>query len=86
MGLRVTLEWFEKTNGFGIDEETSNIFEDTHSILSSLGLGGDHQIFDGSYDLKTQWIEIMQPHFKHLINQQNYDFQISFHHQGPWHY
>lgn len=85
MHLSVILEWFEKSTGLGIGEEPSNIFED-YSILTSLELEEDYQIFDGSYDVKEQWITVLQPHFKHEINQDNYDYQISFHHQGPWPY
>ncbi|MEX5557790.1 colicin E3-like toxin immunity protein [Pseudomonas rhodesiae] len=86
MSLRVMLEWFEKPTGFGVGEEPSTIFEDAHSILSSLELEKDYQIFDGAYDLKKKWIAVLQPHFKHEVKQDNYDYQISFHHQGPWPY
>ncbi|OPA85494.1 hypothetical protein BFW86_22325 [Pseudomonas fluorescens] len=86
MSFRVILEWFEKITGLGVGEEPSAIFEDNHSILSSLELESDYQIFDGSYDLKSKWVTVLQPHFKHEIKQDNYDYQISFHHQGPWPY
>ncbi|MGH8450568.1 colicin E3-like toxin immunity protein [Pseudomonas sp.] len=82
MSFRVTLEWFEKNSGFGVGEESSDIFENAHSVLNSLGLGGDYQIFDGAYDLKDQWKKILQPHFKHQISQENHDYQISFQYQG----
>ena len=86
MNLKVLLEWFDKTSGYGVGEESSGLFEDPHLILISLELEGDFQIFDGSYDLKNQWINLLQPYFKHQIHQESHDYQISFQHQGPWLY
>ncbi|MCU1749345.1 cloacin immunity family protein [Pseudomonas sp. 6D_7.1_Bac1] len=78
MSLKIRLEWYDKVNDLGLGEELSLIIENDESVLASLGLFNEYQIFDGGYNVRPEWISILQSYFNHRINTAAYDYQIAF--------
>ncbi|MCQ9186780.1 cloacin immunity family protein, partial [Streptomyces sp. IBSBF 2953] len=66
MVMKVRLEWFDKfTENLEADEYSANLEED--SILKSLDLHNEPQIYAGGFNVLPTWITILQPHFQHVI-------------------
>ncbi|MBC8782967.1 cloacin [Pseudomonas fluorescens] len=83
MVMKVRLEWFDKfTENLEADEYSANLEED--SILKSLDLHNEPQIYAGGFNVLPTWITILQPHFQHVIQPNLFDYQISFRYQGAW--
>ena len=84
MVMKVRLEWFDKqTENLEADEYSANLEEDD-GILKTLKLHEEPQIYDGGFDVLPDWIAILQPHFRHVIEPGLFDYQISFRYQGAW--
>jgi hypothetical protein len=83
MVMKVRLEWFDKfTENLEADEYSANLEED--SILKSLDLHNEPQIYAGGFNVLPTWITILQQHFQHVIQPNQFDYQISFRYQGAW--
>lgn len=84
MVMKIRLAWYDKRTENLEAEEYSMNFEDDESILIALGLDEEPQIYAGGFDILPNWIGILQPHFKQVINPRLFDYQISFSYQGTW--
>lgn len=84
MGLRARLEWYDKKTEVGEGEELSKDFGDDGSLIEALGLPIANNINIGGFDVKTEWIDVLQTHFKHAIEFSSYDYQISFVYRDRW--
>jgi len=80
MAYKMRLQWFNKESCDGEGKEFSAVLDDSVFFLDKLGLSDEPQIYDGSYDVKDEWLLYIQPYFQHQINLQHYDYQLSFRH------
>ncbi|MPQ86853.1 cloacin [Pseudomonas sp. MAFF 730085] len=84
MAMKVRLQWFNKqTDNLDADEYSAN-FEDDDIILNALGLHEEPQIYAGGFDVLPNWIAILQPYFRQVIEPDLFYYQISFLYQGAW--
>ncbi|WGE30939.1 colicin E3-like toxin immunity protein (plasmid) [Edwardsiella tarda] len=78
MGLKLRLEWFDKKTDLLVNKEYSSDFGDDGAIIESLGLLLKDNINNGGFDVRSEWVTLLQPHFKNKIEIDNYWCQISF--------
>lgn len=78
MGLKLTLEWFDKSDELLISEETSADLGDDGSLITKFGLPFDWRIYYGGFDVLDGWIPDLQPLFNHHIDPSKYDYQLIF--------
>ena len=84
MGMKVILDWYDKTTEIAEGKEYSVDFGDDISIIEVLGLTDEGKIYDGGFDVKGAWIQKLQPLFNHKIAPATYDYQISFRYRKTW--
>lgn len=85
MGLKLNLQWFNKATELGEGEEyTVDFGEDARLITDGLGMTTKDNINNGCFDIRDEWVSILQPHFKHRIEISIYDYQISFDYRNAW--
>ncbi|MCP1453659.1 MULTISPECIES: colicin E3-like toxin immunity protein [Pseudomonas] len=84
MGLKVRLRWFDKETEVLVEKEYSKDFEDDFVILDNLGRSVKNDINNGNFDVSTEWVEMLQPHFKHVLDLSVYDYQVSFDYRDVW--
>lgn len=85
MGLKLRLQWFDKLTELGIGKEYSIDFGDDDSIMTDgLGLSTKDIVNNGSFEIKSNWVMQLQPHFTHRINLSCYDYFISFDYRDKW--
>ncbi|WP_297206696.1 colicin E3-like toxin immunity protein [uncultured Pluralibacter sp.] len=85
MGLRLRLQWFDKFTELGVDKEYSSDFGDDASIMTDgLGIPTKDIVNNGSFELRSNWIKYLQPHFTHNINLSSYDYFVSFDYRDKW--
>lgn len=85
MGLKLDLTWFDKKTEEFVGEEYSKDFGDDGSVIESLGLPLKDNINNGGFDVEKTWVPLLQPHFKHNIEIDNFWYQISFvYRDGIW--
>lgn len=84
MGLKLTLDWYDKRTEVFQGEEYSSDLGDDASILEALGLSVDNTINNGGFNVGEDWVDIIQPHFQHAIVLNAYDYQISFDYRDTW--
>lgn len=78
MGLKVRLAWYDKSTGLGEGKELSSDFGDDVAILVQLNLSVEQDINNGEFNVKDDWLTILQPLFVHYINLDAFDYQVSF--------
>ena len=78
MGLKVRLAWYNKSTGLGEGKELSSDFGDDVAILVQLNLSAEQDINNGEFNVKDDWLTILQPLFVHYINLDAFDYQVSF--------
>lgn len=78
MGLKVRLAWYNKSTGLGEGKELSSDFGDDVAILVQLNLSVEQDINNGEFNIKDDWLAILQPLFVHCINLDAFDYQVSF--------
>ena len=78
MGLKVRLAWYDKNTEYGEGKEDSKELGDDTSVMNQLNLSVDNDINNGSFDVKIDWLENLQPLFAHRIDLKVYDYQVSF--------
>ncbi|MGR3888811.1 colicin E3-like toxin immunity protein [Pseudomonas sp. 1152_12] len=82
MAMKIELFWYKKLcDDLKADEYSSDI-DDEDSILYSLDLHEEPEIFAGVFNVFPSWIGILQPYFQHVIEPSLFDYQISFRYQG----
>lgn len=84
MVMKIELYWYEKLSDDLKADEYSADIDDEESILCSLDLHEEPQIFAGVFNVLPRWIGILQPYFQHVIEPSLFDYQISFRYQGAW--
>jgi membrane carboxypeptidase/penicillin-binding protein len=84
MGLKVSLDWYDKETEIAVGKEYSADLGEDGSIIEALGLMDASNIYDGGFDVKTAWIQKLQPLFSHEIEAAVYDYQISFRYRKSW--
>ncbi len=84
MGLKLRLESFDKSTENLINEEYSRDLRDDGSVIEQLGLPIEDNVNNGVFDVKPQWVTVLQPYFKHPIQYDKYDYQVAFHYADEW--
>jgi len=84
MGLRARLEWYDKKTELSEGEELSKDFGDDGSIIESLGMPIENNVNNGGFDVPSQWVNILQPHFRQTIDLSSFDFQVAFVYRDHW--
>lgn len=77
MGLKVRLEWFDRTTERLLGEEVSADQGDDYSIVTKLGLSIDEDVNNGMFELRREWLPPVQPHFSHQIALSESDYFIA---------
>ncbi|MGY2373907.1 colicin E3-like toxin immunity protein [Pseudomonas sp. SDO524_S393] len=84
MVMKIRLRWYEKLcNDLKADEYSAHI-EDADSVFEALGLNEETAIYADVFNVRPGWISIIQPYFQHMIEPDQFDYQISFRYQGSW--
>ena len=78
MGLRVELDWFDKETEYCVGQESSIDFGEDGSVMGRLQIPVAHNVNNGGFDVKREWLVVLQPMFRHSIDMDIYDYQISF--------
>ena len=85
MGLKLDLTWFDKKSEEFNGEEYSKDFGDDGSIIERLGMPLKDNINNGCFDVKNEWVPLLQPYFKHQINLSDSSYFVSFDYRdGDW--
>ncbi|WP_253471719.1 colicin E3-like toxin immunity protein [Pseudomonas kilonensis] len=84
MGLKIRLDWYDKKTELGEGKEYSNDLGDDLSVITALDLESEPEIYDGGFDVRAEWIPIIQPFFGHSIAPENFDYQIAFRYRANW--
>ena len=67
MGLKLRLTWFDKKTSDFKGKEYSKDFGDDGSVIESLGMPLKDNINNGEFDMKKEWVLLLQPFFKNQI-------------------
>ena len=78
MGLKVRLEWFDRTTERLSGTENSADLGDDYSVISKLGLSADEDVNNGMFELRREWLSLIQAHFLHEIAPPDSDYFIAF--------
>ncbi|WP_285417263.1 colicin E3-like toxin immunity protein [Pseudomonas sp. efr-133-TYG-5] len=84
MGLKLRLNWYEKISEQPVGKEYSADLGDDGSIIEALGLMAESEIYDGGFDVRTDWVSRLQPFFTHKFDESIYDYQIAFRYRKSW--
>ncbi|WP_420231579.1 colicin E3-like toxin immunity protein [Pseudomonas sp. ABY48] len=84
MGLKLRLDWYDKKTELGEGEEYSNDLGDDLSVITALDLESEPEIYDGGFDVRAEWIPIIQPFFAHSIAPEKFDYQIALRYRVNW--
>ena len=85
MGLKLDLTWFDKKSEEFKGEEYSKDFGDDGSIIERLGMPLKDNINNGCFDVKNEWVPLLQPYFKHHITLSDSSYFVSFDYRdGDW--
>ncbi|MBC3302414.1 colicin E3-like toxin immunity protein [Pseudomonas sp. SWRI18] len=78
MGLKVRLEWFDRTTEWLSGAEDSADLGDDYSVISELGLSVDEDVNNGMFELRREWLSQVQMYFSHEIALSESDYFIAF--------
>jgi hypothetical protein len=78
MGLKVRLEWFDRATEWLSGTEDSADLGDDHSVISKLGLSVDEDVNNGMFELRREWLSLIQAYFSHQIVLSESDYFIAF--------
>ena len=85
MGLKFHIHWFDKKTEEFKGGEYSKDFGDDGSVIESLGMPLKDNINNGCFDVKNEWVSLLQPYFKHKINLSDSSYFVSFDYRdGNW--
>ncbi|MEJ5061707.1 MULTISPECIES: colicin E3-like toxin immunity protein [unclassified Pseudomonas] len=84
MGLKIRLDWFDKTTEVLEGKEYSADLGDDGSIIEAMGLMDANEIYDGGFNVVDAWIAKLQPLFNHQIDTTTFDYQIAFRYRQAW--
>lgn len=78
MGLKIRLEWFDRTTERLNGTESSADCGDDYSVISTLRLLSAVDVNNGMFELRREWLSVIQPHFFHEIALSESDYFIAF--------
>ena len=78
MGLKVRLEWFDRTTEWLRGTEHSADLGDDYSVISELGLSVNEDVNNGMFKLRQEWLSLIQAYFFHEITFSENDYFIGF--------
>ncbi|KWV80115.1 colicin transporter [Pseudomonas sp. PA-7-1E] len=78
MGLKIRLEWFDRTTERLRGTESSADCGDDYSVISTLGLLSAAEVNNGMFELRREWLSVIQPRFSHEIALSESDYFIAF--------
>ncbi|MBD8100625.1 colicin transporter [Pseudomonas fluorescens] len=78
MGLKVRLEWFDRTTEWLIGTEDSADLGKDYSVISELGLSVDEDVNNGMFELRREWLSQVQAYFSHEIALSESDYYVAF--------
>ncbi|WP_416199410.1 MAG: Cloacin [Pseudomonas helleri] len=52
------------------------------TVMEKLEIPVAHNINNGGFDVKHKWLETLQPLFRHRIDLNIYDYQVSFNYRN----
>ncbi|NVZ72480.1 colicin E3-like toxin immunity protein [Pseudomonas costantinii] len=78
MGLKVRLEWFDKTTEWLVGTEESEDLGEDYSVVTKLGLSKEKAVNNGLFELRRDWVSHVQPLFIHEIALSESDYFIAF--------
>ncbi|AVE05634.1 colicin transporter [Pseudomonas palleroniana] len=78
MGLKVRLEWFDRTTELLRGTQDSADLGDDYSVISKLGLSAVEDVNNGMFELRSEWQSVIQAHFTHEITLSESDYFIAF--------
>ena len=81
MGLKVRLEWFDITTERLRGTEDSADLGNDYSALSELGLSAAEDINNGMFELRREWLPLIQARFSHEITPSESDYFIAFYYE-----
>ena len=84
MGLKVRLDWYNRDTEIAEGQEYSADLGDDFSIIQTLGLLDEKEIYDGGFDVSAGWVVALQYLFKHRIDISTHDYQVAFRYRKPW--
>jgi hypothetical protein len=84
MGLKLRLEWFDKTTELGIGTERSADLGEDYTVVDSLGLSVDDDINNGMFELREEWLSTMQPYFSHKVSLSESDYFFALDYRKSW--
>ncbi|MDT9634730.1 colicin E3-like toxin immunity protein [Pseudomonas marginalis] len=82
MGLKMRLEWFDRTTERLRGTEDSADLGNDYSVISKLGLSIDEDVNNGMFELRREWLSQIQTHFSHEIALSESDYFIAFDYEG----
>ncbi len=85
MGLKLHINWFDKTTEEFKGGEYSKDFGDDGSVIERLGMPLKDNINNGWFDVIAEWVPLLQPYFNHQIDIYDNEYFVSFDYRdGDW--
>lgn len=85
MGLKLRLTWFDKKTSDCRGEEYSKDFGEDGAVIEILGMPLKDNINNGEFDVKKEWVPLLQPFFNNQIKPDVDNFYIAFDYRdGKW--
>lgn len=78
MGLKVRLEWFDRMTERLCGAENSADLGDDYSLISKLGLSATEDVNNGMFELRREWLPMIETYFSHEIALSESDYFIVF--------
>lgn len=84
MGLKVRLEWFDRTTEWLSGTEDSADLGDDYSLISKIGLSVEEDVNNGMFELRGEWSSLVQTYFSHEIALSENDYFIAFDYEDTY--
>ncbi|MBI0552602.1 colicin E3-like toxin immunity protein [Pectobacterium parmentieri] len=84
MGLKLRVNWFDKTTDDFIGKEYSNDFGYDDKIIEAFGLPLDDTMNNGFFDVIPDWVPVLQLHLTHKIDLKKFNYQVAFDYRDEW--
>ncbi|WP_435947078.1 colicin E3-like toxin immunity protein [Dryocola sp. BD586] len=85
MGLKIRLQWFDKSTELGAGKEYSADFGNDAGIMTEeLNMPTKGIVNNGVFEVKREWVSSLQPYFNHIIDLTSYDYFVAFDYRDTW--
>lgn len=84
MGLKLRLEWFDKSTELGLGIERSADLGEDYTVVDSLSLSVEDDINNGMFQLREEWLLTIQPLFSHKIISSESDYFLALDYRKSW--